>query len=551
MSRTPPRARRTDPLIAAAKTFEGQQNRSTARDLFNYSSWQEEAWSFHESLGEFEYAVRWLSQAMSRVRLTAAEMVPGGDEPEPITEGPAAEAVGRLSAGIGGQSALMKTLAIQLSVPGEGWVVGEATIGGAEDWTVRSSTELRPAESRGAKWEVLEDANLWRPLPPDALVTRVWDPDPRRRFLATSAAKAALPIMRRIDLIDRRIVSTMVSRLAMNGILLIPQEGTFSAPPQYKDAPDPFVQWLIDIASNNIKNPGSASAAIPMPVKFSKDLIEKWKRLTFGDGLPKELLEERDKELRRLATTVNVPAEIVLGMGDANHWTAWQLEESAIKLHISPVAEIISDGLTRGFLQPLLAAEGLPLVGPNGGRLVVWYDTSELTARPDKSSEAFRAYDRLELSGEALIREIGLDEGDRPDSAELKDLILKQLARSIQLGPWVIEQLTGLETEPPQAPAGSAGGPDEPSAVEPAGDSPDDERRRTGTPDTQREVPPVDDDMAAALARMPAWLQTATVPPADWDRDGSGSRSPPELVGAGSSNGSGKVNGHRPRGRRR
>lgn len=556
MLRTPTRPRRTNPLVAAATHFETEQRRTSSRDLHSYSSWQEEAWQFFESLGEAAWAVDWLTAALSRVRLTAAEVMNGGDEPAILEEGPAAELVARLGAGVGGHGAILGAMVPQLSVPGEGWLIGEQR-GGVEQWVVRSTAEIRQSTTRGARWDLREDADVWRPLDTNALVTRVHHPSPRLHYQATSSFKAALPIMRRIDLIDRRIVSTMVSRLAMNGLLLIPQEGTFSTPPQYKDAADPFVQMLVDIASNNIKNPGSASAGIPIPIRFSKDMIEKWRHLSFGDVLPQELLDERDKELRRLATALNVPAEVILGMGDTNHWNMWQIEESAIKLHVSPTAELICHALTVGFLHPMLTAAGRDsgdvLVGPNGGRIIVWYDTSELTQRPDKSDVAFRAYDRLELSGAALRRETGLDEADAPTPEETRDQILRQLARSINLGPWVIDQLGGSVTPlPDETPAGSAGGPGNTPAAEPAGDDEGGERRHIGPPDTRDDAPPPPDDGLRALLRTPDWL-AATVPLADWDRDRD-NRSPPASASAGSSNGNGgrrRLNGHRPRRGRR
>lgn len=504
--RAPRRAQPVDPLTAAAKLFAGEQQaaKSRLRDLFGYRTWQEEAWAFYDNLGEFTWSVDWLGKALSRVRLLAAQQAGGGDEPVPIDEGPAAEAVARLGAGIGGHSQLLYQATINLSVPGEGWLVGEINAVGVENWRIYSTSEIRESSHSGSQFEVLVDTNLWRPLDPESYVTRLWNPHPRLQHQGTSQAQAALPIMRRIDLLDRRIVASLVSRLAMNGIMLIPSEGTFNVPAKYQEAADPFVSYLIDIASNNIKNPGNASAAIPMPIKFSSELIDKWKHLTFGDGITSELLEERDKELRRLATAVNVPAEVVLGLGNVNHWSAWQLEESAIKMHVSPMAEVIVNALTVGYLHPLLAAQGADLYGEDGGTLVVWYDTSELTSRPDKTDPAFRAYDRFELSGAALRRETGFNECDAPEAEELREQILKRMATSIQLGPLALGQLTNTTIDTPQPPEdGSAGGPERASPdAQPAAGPSSGQPRQRGAPDTRGEPPPPPGPHAAALAHL-------------------------------------------------
>jgi hypothetical protein len=503
-----PRRPRDDALVAAARVFEREQNtRSRSRDLFTYRSWQEEAWAFFESLGEFAWAVDWLVKALSRVRLTAAVMPTGGDEPEPATDGPAAEAVARLGAGIGGHSLIMAGLTNQLSVPGEGWLVGEPGPAGTETWRAYSTVEIRASVSVGTKFEVLGEDGDWRPLAAESFVTRVWAPSPKLYYEPHSSVRAALPVMRRIDLLDRRIVATLVSRLAMNGMLLIPAEGTLATPAKYQEADDPFVSMLIDIASNNIKNPGNASAAIPMPVRFSSDYIEKWKHLTFGDGIATELLEERDRELKRLATALNVPAEIITGLGDVNHWGAWQLEESAVKMHVSPMAEVICDALTRGYLYPMLEAGGATALTP-AGNLIVWYDTSELTARPDRTEPAIRLYDRFELSGVALRRETGFGEGDAPDDTELQKQILKRLAATIQLGWAAMQELTGgPDAAPPTPPAGSTGGSGVSPAIEPAGGTPDgDAQEPRDIPDTQDNPPPPPGPQAAQAAAWPAFI---------------------------------------------
>lgn len=492
---------RQDPLVASVQIMEAAQRRD--RLLWQDETWQDEAWAFWDSLGEFNFGITWLSQALSRVRLTAAEQVPGGDEPEPLTDGPAAELVEQLGGGIAGRAALMKSLGVQLGVPGEGWLVAERPDVGVPlalaDWSVKSTGEIRPYRGRAeADYEIRVGDIEWKPLLGDSLVARIWEPHKRWSWKADSSARSAIPIMREIDLYNRRIIATMVSRLAMNGVLLIPQEGAIDVPTQYQDSPDPFVQMLIDIASNNIKNPGGASASIPIPIRFPSEFIEKWKHLTFGDGVDEPLLKARDSAIGRLATTLNMPAEVLKGVGDVNHWTSWQLEESGIKLHISPPAETIVGGLTVGYLHPMLKDLGEDTVGPNGGKIVVWYDPSELTTRPDKSAQALQAYDRVELSGAALRRESGLDEGDAPTPDEERRQILKKLAGMPATALNALAQLLG--EAPPQAPVAGAPQPSGPGG-ETGGQPPAEPAATpaTGQPDTRDNPPPPPQSAVAAV----------------------------------------------------
>ncbi len=487
-------------VVAAATPYTPDMWRSGG--IFRYQSWQAEAWAFRRTLGEFNQAIDWMSRAMSRIRLNAAEIVPGGDEPQPLEDGPAAQLVEDFCGGGPGHSAFLKAITPQLLVPGEGWLIAERDNPNvplsAADWGVYSTESI---QAFGQTFKVRIGEAMWRELLPDNLPMRIHEPDPQWPWLATSNSEAAVPIMRRIFLIDSRIIAMMVSRLAMNGLLLIPQEGTFSVPEQYAEAPDPFVAMLIDIASKNIANPGQASAGIPIPVRFTSELIDKWKILKADDPLDEWLLKERIDELGRLGDTLGVARERVTGgMGTQNHWGAALASEEETRIVFSPLAETICGAVTKAYLQPMLKAAGLSLVGPNGGKLIVWYDTSELTAKVDKSDAVVKAYDRLEASGTALRRELGLDESDAPSRDELEEMIWKKVAGSDTLAPTAVQQLTGAETPgagvpaPPPADGPSGGPATQPPAVPPAPGTP------ATTPPRSTQAPPSSTPVPARVA---------------------------------------------------
>jgi len=516
------------PHSASALTAAAQLTSSVnIQRPLQYESWQDEAWAFYENLGEFNYGVEWFGEALSRVRLTAAKITPGGDEPEIIDKGPAAELVAKLNGGTDGQSQLLRSLGIQLSVPGDAYLVGREVTEADEQsgvlldaeiddngrvWTVQPVNTLRRRRRffgrRGgvSSWEMQVEDSVWVPLPEEALVCRIWDRNEHFPWRAMSPAKAALPIMREIDMYNRHIVATLVSRVALNGLLLVPDEVTLPASPQYADAVDPFMAELIDVMINAIKNPGSPAAAAPLPLKIPAEFIEKFKHLTFATPLDQKIFENREAALRRLATTLNLPAEIVTGMGDVNHWSGWQLSEDAIKIHISPKAEIATRCLTVGYLHPMLKAMGEETRTSDGSRIVVWYDTSELTQRPDRSESARALHDMLIISDEAVRRENGFDEADAPNEDQLEEMILRKLAVNPTTAFQALKELTGLEIAPPPPPMGGmtpgAGGPEDASG--PVGDQegspasgpnetpPADngQNTRRGVPDTQGIAPP-------------------------------------------------------------
>lgn len=402
-------------------------------------SWQAEAWAMYDALGEFRSGTRWLAQGLSRVRLIAAEDSPENDEPTPITDGPAAELVAELAQGIGGQSVLMEDLTTYLTVPGGGWLVGEE-IDGQTTWSARSDDEIR-RDGRGGAQVLDTDATIargrdvWRPLSESSLVVRIWRPHKRLHHLPDSPARAALPIMRELERVNRKIEAADLSRLASAGVLVFPTEITFPVREEFQDAADPFMAEWIQMAGEAIARPGTASAVIPIPIRVPGEYVDKIQYIDFTGVLDDKILDKRDSAIRRLATSLDMPPEALLGVADLNHWSAWQVSEEGVKTYITPLAELLAHSLTVGYLWPQLAG--------SDRRLIVWYDTSELTQRPDRSESAQAAYDRLELSGEAYRRELGFDAADKPEGEVLREQALKILARQPEVAPAALAALTG------------------------------------------------------------------------------------------------------------
>lgn len=488
-----------------------------AQFLRHTDKWQNEVWTYYGNLGEFNFGVGWQASMLSRVRLRAAKLQADVDEPEIQTEGPAAEMMKTFGGGVSGQAQLMKRLTVQLQVPGECYLIGESD-GKKERWMVRSVDEIR---SQSGTYYVIDENSVnagqdWRPIGKNALVTRVWRPHDRYFHLADSPASSAREIMRELELVNRKIQAEYLSRLASAGLIGIPDEISFPVREEFADAPNPLVAEFIEVAATAIEKPGTASSVIPIPITGPAEAIDAIKHIDFTLRIDEKIIEKRDSAIKRLATKLDMPAEILLGMGDVNHWGAWQLEEGALKTHIAPVAELICDSLTRGYLQPRLEASG-----EDPADWVVWYDMSELALRPDRSGNATEAYDRLELSGEALRRELGFDEDDKPEGDDLKEQGLKIIVKTLPSGASAaLGQLIGENLDPivpvsPQDPgtadAVQQGNIPEPEPKAPAAGPPGsappsgtEKEPATGPPATKGGAP-----QAAAQAAQARYLEQA------------------------------------------
>lgn len=475
-------------ITAAATRFE---TRATSRSFLPSSeSWQNEVWDYYDTLGEFRYGVDWKARMMSRVRLYAARIDPTQDEPIRLDDDSlAVQLVSRLGGAVD-QPSLLADLSTQLDIPGEGFVIAENR-NGFEDWQVRSQDEVR---KRSGVVEVVDENTLsntqdWRALGPDHFAMRVFHPHKRWHYMADSASRAARGTMRELELVNRHILAQYLSRLASAGIIIFPEEITFPVREEFADQPDPFMAEWIEIASEAISKPGTASGIVPIPMKLPGELVDRVRFVDFTLQIDEQIIEKRESAIRRLATQINIPAEILTGMGAVNHWGAWQLEEGAVKTTIAPDAEEICAAFTKQYLRPRLAASG-----EDPSDMVIWYDLSEITIRPDRSEKAIQLYDRLELSGESARREGGFDESDKPESSELTEQAWKILLRiAPELASQALGELTGAEVPVTVSEAGTEPPEDAPEA------SPAEERTE---PDTQNEPPPSPDAASIRLERL-------------------------------------------------
>jgi len=154
------------------------------------------------------------------------------------------------------------------------------------------------------------------------------------------------------------------------------------------------------------------------------DRIDQVKHLTFATPMDERVKELRDEAIRRLALGMDLPPEVLTGMADTNHWTAWNVDESAIKAHAEPLLDLITDSLTTGLLWPILEAAQVEDIE----QYAIDSDTAEMRLRPDRSKEAFELYDRGVIDAVALRREVGFDEGDAPSDEEVRAFFLRKVA---------------------------------------------------------------------------------------------------------------------------
>lgn len=399
------------------------------------ADWQEEAWGYYDSVGEVRATASWYAAGLSRVRLALAHRGQAGEEPTLLEpDDPRNAYIEDLAGGETGQSQMLASFAPHLVVPGIAYMVqvDDPTIGRTSK--VLSYNELRV---EGDRYEWLAGPNDWKPLADASLPVQVWRPHARYHYSPDSPLRAVLPVLRELSLLSAHVDAVATSRLAGAGVFAIPSEATFPVSEKNRDAEDPFLAELMDAMLTPIAERDAASAVVPLLMRVPGEFLDKLQHITFTTPFDDKAMSLREEAIRRYANGVDMPAAVLLGLEDANHWTAWQIEESGVKLHLVPMLETIVQGLTVGWWRPMAAAAadiGAPI--DEADDLIVWYDLAGLVARPDKSGDAKDLFAAGVIGASALLSACGFTDEDKPtDEETLRAVILGIIAGAPSLAP--------------------------------------------------------------------------------------------------------------------
>jgi hypothetical protein len=467
-------------LVAAAARMTQRTAAEPAPKALSTEAWQRKAWDMYRTNGELRFGVNWLANALSRVNLIPAKPpTNAGDEPQPLDIGTvdepgpdwglrdAAAVVTGIAGGPVGQGAILSGITVHMMVPALCYVLATADDKDSfSTWAVLSQDEVRAKQGAQTQtgepvFERLTGPEAWETIPDKDLLIKIWRQDRQFSWMPDSPVRSVLDSLDEIRLTTAHIRATAQSRLTGAGLLVIPSEVDFPAPPPMPDGSlsdrtplEGFVDSLIDVAEVAALDQGSPAARIPLPVQVPGQYADGIRHVTFGTPFDDRVLDVRGAAIKRFALGVELPPEMLTGLGDVNHWGAWQIEESAITLYIEPMAEIPCHAFTVGYLKPALQTMGM-----TGDEIIVWYDTSDLRARPDRTPAAQHAYDVRVLSEDALLRETGLSADDKPDEDERRRRLLEAIALGNgALAPQAL-RLLGIAVEDPPAAGGAPGTP--------------------------------------------------------------------------------------------
>lgn len=382
-------------LTAAASIATTRQLETTAHVQARQVT---EAWRVWRTLGEVHYVTTQQARLMSRV---AWDIHLGGQELE------AEQRDQLLTATFGnGVPELARNAALHLQVAGAYFMVRVN-----ETWSVQPWPMPRAVQEQVTKT-------------PDSIAVLVGTPDPVEAGRYDSPVLAALDVARELLLARAQSRAAARSRTAQMATLLYPNEGVAD--------PKSFEQQMIDVMTAPLEDERSTASVVPNIVGFPGDKIGQWRLMELGSGVEDKLTDKIEGLIRQLAVMLDISPELLTGLGDANHWTGWLIQEDNWLGHVEPMAKVIGDGFAVALAQ---------MAGVDPESVDIIPDPAPLLRRRPSIADALAAYDGGLVSDTWARAQLGADDDDKPIEDE-------QLEQAVQVALDMVRNAPSLAQNP-------------------------------------------------------------------------------------------------------
>lgn len=420
------RSKRTpEPVIQAPRSMIASAAKMPADgftwNIANYTqdkTWQSEAWRFYDCVGELHSIGEWIGSACGRVRITINNIDELGQVGGEVIDDPEIEALGAsLLGGPSSRAEVLANLGTSLTIAGESYLIGR-TVGNRNRWATASALELNStgtkaylADENGKSLEISKRSG--------DIVIRIWTPHPSNNQRADSPTMSALRILSQLEKLTRFTDSQLDSRIANGMVWLIPSNLDFPTDDDQSVA-EAVLQAILDAMTAALTGSGQAAGVTPIIIEIPADISAPIAELLqnpirFESILSQEAASLREESVGRLARAMNIPPEVLLGMGQtANHFNIWHVEESAVKIYVEPLMNRICEALTVAWLTPALIK-----LGKDPSQYTYWYDTASLTVRPNRLADTLNLYEKGIVSAEAVRKYGDYKEDDAPDDGEI------------------------------------------------------------------------------------------------------------------------------------
>jgi len=389
--------------------------------------WQYRALSYYDQIGEIRFASQFYAKLLSRVRFFPATLEDDGSL-TPIESGPPVELLDRIQDPGGGKSQIQYDYGRLMFITGEGVLFGYRLETDEERWKFLWKDEVKRLDN-GLYVRLTFDK---RETDDIGIAYRFWNPHPRHSDEPDSPIMPVMQICEELIILTDSVRGTATTRMT-NGLMVLPQEiSPPAAEPIGDEDPEnnPFLADYIEHIQNQIENPGSAASKAPFLLEGGYEYLDgvRWVQThdPQTDYMEKDL---RVEAIKRLGLGMDFNPEFLLGMTDANHWTAKQVVHDQWRTHGVPVGNRFAVDLNQVYLRPALAEADYG----NWRNIVIGMDDSQVVISPDRTEDADKALDRIAIGFEGYRELKGIPESMAPSDEEKQFLAALKLRQPVEL----------------------------------------------------------------------------------------------------------------------
>lgn len=380
--------------------------------------WQLRSLGYYDTIGELNFTAKFLARQISRVRFFPARLLPD-QTTEPITDGPPLELMNQIQDPGGGRSQLQFDYGRLMFVTGEGVLFA---YDGGTRWKFLWKDEVKRRDDGvyvrlDAQQQETDEVGVGY---------RFWTPHPRHSDEADAPMRAVQDIAEELLILTLGVRATALTRLT-NGIITLPtQLSPNPLQPGMDEDPqtNPLLSDWIEHVSAQIDNPGSVEARIPFLLEGDYEYLDKLTWVKTHDPATDYMERELRKEaIERLALSLDMSPEDLLGYTNANHWTGRQVQLDRWRMFGYNKAEQFATSLADAYLRPALRNEGYP----DWQEVVVAFDDSQVVISPDRTEDALKAHAQGIINGRAAREALGWRESDKLDGEEKDEFFALKL----------------------------------------------------------------------------------------------------------------------------
>lgn len=412
--------------------------------------WQDMSWSFYRTMPEVRYPANYKGNCLSRFVLRVGVLDPDDPTAPPsIPEGKkkselvrvAEDAMASFDGPQGGAPEILKRYSINMDIAADGWLGGTDQPDGLGDtelgWEFISIRELTfdtyDGRERAFRDPVgdgqVDSSNPAFLVPEMGFWRRFWNSHPERSQQADGPLESLREECEQLKALNESITARIVSRLAMAGLLYLPNSISMPLKPQNPSeqaelANDPLIVNLIGYIEESMRNRGTAAGALPVLLRGPDDAGEKIRHIVLDNSLDQTEMALRAELRETIVMGQDLPNEVQTGLGSSNHWSAWSIADSTVRNHLQPSADRFADGLTKVFLRPMVKkmwGDDVPM--DELRRIVVVADGSGAISRPNEAEDGRQLSDRAVISDTALRTRSGASEQEAPTDEEMARII--------------------------------------------------------------------------------------------------------------------------------